>query len=795
MIFDRYAVGALRRRIKRLSVRWSDHSVTPETGLTINVTLLTGRAKQSAIICTIGITVAISVFLSFKNHFNYYLMDSGFGAVCAFYLMLIYQSLRWLRMPNRPAQFQRAMRGFIGLLFCLGAAWGLVLITTIRAGDANQRALIYPLAIGLISTMMISGPIRYALAFWIPVTTGAFLALIIDRTHMNFAIIIALTFYGMLSLYAIISVNKKMFERELNIHKIKAHSDTISLFLKDFQEGTGSFVWETDAAGEVRTARSSKSFDLLCYYDKRLTNINDVLSAISSTDLYSYHVADEAPVSQIAERMAVLKPFRDSVLCVFTKIGPRWWSLSGKPVFDTADQFDGYRGVCTDVTERETYKQKIELNAERDYLTGIYNRAAFNRIFQSFCANADTKEVALLCLDLDHFKAINDNFGHVAGDSLLLAVVERLKICTRAQDLLFRLGGDEFAILVPGGGVAQASLIAQRIVEVMAEPFPIVQASLKISVSVGVALVPNQGNQPDLLHRKADIALYRAKAHGRGRFVVYDRDLDQQLEYEQALEVELTYALERDQFVVVFQPIVDLQSRRIVGAEALLRWTHPRFGAVAPVNFIPYLEKGNQIAATGLFVIAKAIRVAAQMPVDIVIAINLSSVQLSDVKMPDKIATLLAQNAVPSGQIEFEITESSLLQKDVQKLAVLREIQALGCRIAVDDFGTDYSSLRLLDEFEFDKIKIDASFIKGLHLGSRRRLILESIIELGAKLELLITGEGIETEAQKEQLTGLGCVQGQGFLFYRPMAEAQFLGLFEGEERAGLSEEQTAEFE
>jgi EAL domain-containing protein (putative c-di-GMP-specific phosphodiesterase class I) len=246
---------------------------------------------------------------------------------------------------------------------------------------------------------------------------------------------------------------------------------------------------------------------------------------------------------------------------------------------------------------------------------------------------------------------------------------------------------------------------------------------------------------------------------------------------------------------VVFQPIVDLQSRRIVGAEALLRWTHPRFGAVAPVNFIPYLEKGNQIAATGLFVIAKAIRVAAQMPVDIVIAINLSSVQLSDVKMPDKIATLLAQNAVPSGQIEFEITESSLLQKDVQKLAVLREIQALGCRIAVDDFGTGYSSLRLLDEFEFDKIKIDASFIKGLHRGSRRRLILESIIELGAKLELLITGEGIETEAQKEQLTGLGCVQGQGFLFYRPMAEAQFLGLFEGEERAGLSEEQTAEFE
>jgi predicted signal transduction protein with EAL and GGDEF domain len=308
-------------------------------------------------------------------------------------------------------------------------------------------------------------------------------------------------------------------------------------------------------------------------------------------------------------------------------------------------------------------------------------------------------------------------------------------------------------------------------------------------------LVPEHGNQPDLLHRKADIALYRAKAHGRGQFVVYDRDLDEQLEHEQTLEIELTYALERGQFSVVFQPIVNLQNRRIVGAEALLRWTHPEFGTVPPASFIPYLEKGNQIAAIGLFVIGQAIRAAAKIPPDIVIAINLSSVQLSDIKMPDKIAAVLAQNAVPSGRIEFEITESSLLQKDVQKLAVLREIQALGCRIAVDDFGTGYSSLRLLDDFEFDKIKIDASFIQGLHRGSRRRLILESIIELGAKLELIITGEGIETDAQKDQLTGLGCVQGQGFLFYRPMREDRFLRLFETGDMAGRSREHSPEFE
>jgi diguanylate cyclase (GGDEF)-like protein len=784
MNLERSAMMRLQRLRNGLSAMFDGHTVPLETRLAVNVALLTARAKQSAVICAIGVTVAISIFLNFKNDSNNYLMDSGFVAVCAAYAVLINHSLLWLRTANKAAKFPRFMREFVAMLFLLGVAWGLVLITTIRVGDADQRGLIYALAVGLISTMMISGPIRYAFAFWIPVTGGAFIALFADRAHLNTAIIVALSCYGLISLFAIISVNKKMFDRELNIHKIQAHNETISLFLKDFQEGTGSFVWETGEAGHIKDAGGSKSFALLCDYDERLTVIHAVLRAISCHDVYSVPISGEPPLAQIAERMAALKPFRDTVLCVGTKIGRRWWSLSGKPVFGPAGQFAGYRGVCSDVTERETYKQKIELDAERDYLTGIYNRAAFNRLFSTFCNAPGTEGVALLCLDLDHFKTVNDNFGHAAGDAMLLAVTERLKSCVRTNDLLFRLGGDEFAVLVPGGGLGQASLIAQRIVEGMSDPFPGAQASLKIGFSIGIALVPEHGNQPDLLHRKADIAMYRSKTHGRGRFVVYDRNFDQQLQYEQTLESELTYALERGQFAVLFQPIVNLETRRIVGAEALLRWTHPIFGVVPPSRFIPYLEKGNQIAAVGLFVIEQAIQVAAQIPPKVIIAINLSSVQLSDIEIPGKIAALLAKYGVASGQIEFEITESSLLQKDTQKLAVLREVQALGCRIAIDDFGTGYSSLRLLDEFEFDKIKIDASFIQGLNPGSRRRLILESIIELGAKLQLMITGEGIETETQKEQLTGLGCVHGQGFLFYQPIRQDGFLFLFDAENLA-----------
>ena len=787
MNLERSAAAAKRRLRDGVSAQIHTDPVAPETRLAINIALLTARAKQSAVICAIGMIVAILTFINFKNDSNDYLMDSGFIAVCVAYAVLINHSLLWLRTQNKAAKFPAFMRDFIAMLFLLGAAWGLVLITTIRVGNPDQRGLIYALAIGLISTMMISGPIRYAFAFWVPVTGGAFIALVSDGAHFNLAIVVALLCYGLISLFAIISVNKKMFDRELNIHKIQAHNETISLFLKDFQEGTGSFVWETDAGGHIKDPGRTKSFVLLCDCDHRLTLIDDVLRAISCTELYDSPAAAEPPLTHIAQRMAAVTPFRDTVICVATKIGPRWWSLSGKPVFGADEQFAGYRGVCTDVTERETYKQKIELDAERDYLTGIYNRAAFNRLFSTFCNGRTTEPVALLCLDLDNFKTVNDNFGHAAGDAMLLAVTERLKSCVRAQDLLFRLGGDEFAVLTPGGGQAQACQIAQRIVESMAEPFPGAQASIKIGFSIGIALVPEHGNQPELLHRKADIALYRSKTQGRGRFVVYDRNFDRQLEYQQALEIELNHALERGQFTVVFQPIVNLESRRIVGAEALLRWRHPVFGAVPPARFIPYLEKGNQIAAVGLFVIEQAIQAAALIPPTVIIAINLSSVQLSDIEIPDKIAALLAQNAVASRQIEFEITESSLLQKDVQKLAVLREIQELGCRIAIDDFGTGYSSLRLLDEFEFDKIKIDASFIQGLSPGSRRRLILESIIELGAKLQLMITGEGIETETQKDQLTGLGCVQGQGFLFYRPIEREGFLSMFAPQSLAGLS--------
>jgi diguanylate cyclase (GGDEF)-like protein len=758
---------------------FGDGGVPSDVRRRINVSLLTARAKQSVVIACIGILVGGAVYVNFMNVRKPQLMQAAFVSVVAMYLVLIRHSIAWLRVDDKRAMFVPYMRSFIAILFGLGSGWGLVLITTVEVATPGQKGLIYALAIGLISTMMISGPMRYSFAFWVPITIGSFVAISSANGQDGNAIFILLACYSMITMFAIITVNKKMFDRELNLFEIKSQNETIGLFLTDFQEGTGSFVWETDGGLHLLRSKTQHGFAQSCVYDDDITHFHDVLKAVQYAVPGDRRVTETGSLTQIVKRMEQHQPFKELVVFVTTKIGARWWAISGKPIFNDEHEFVGYRGICSDVTERESYKQRIEFSADRDYLTKTYNRSSFNRILNDICQSPQIVDAALLCLDLDHFKMVNDNFGHVVGDELLTAVSERILKCVRLTDYVFRLGGDEFAVLVTDGGLTEAASVARRIIEKISEPFPGPQVSLQIGVSVGIALVPDHGRQPDTLHRKADTALYKSKGDGRGRFIVYDHEFDQRLEYEQSIETELTHALDRGQFSVAYQPVVALETSGIVGAEALLRWEHPVYGIVPPGQFIPTLEKGGQIAAVGLFVMNEAMRVAARIPDSLVIAINLSSIQLADVGLPQKIVTIMQKHKVSPRQIEFEVTESSLLQKDSLRLGVLTEIKRLGFQISLDDFGTGYSSLRLLDEFHFDILKIDASFIQNVAQDARRRVILQSIIELGRNLELVIAGEGIETRAQMEQLASLGCRRGQGFLFHEPLAEAQFVALFD----------------
>lgn len=443
--------------------------------------------------------------------------------------------------------------------------------------------------------------------------------------------------------------------------------------------------------------------------------------------------------------------------------------MAGKPLFDENGGFLGYRGLCTDVTDREEYRRRIEFAAKHDYLTESYNRSTFLEFLDLLSQSPTWSTSALLCIDLDQFKSVNDEFGHAMGDNLLKAVVKRILSCVRSEDRVFRLGGDEFAVALPGGDRDVATAIAKRIIERVSMPFNFGSTSIRIGASIGIALIDPRGTSGHIVHKRADLALYRAKSEGRGTFRFADNDLETSLERAVSMEHELSRALSRGQIALMYQPIVDLRSGAIVSAEVLLRWTHPTLRAVPPKVFIPLLEQSGEITEIGRFVIEQAIEAAARVPHHVRLAINLSPLQLTDSGLQDLIARTLAAHDVPAAKIEFEITETTLLDGDVDKQGVLAAIQELGCRVCLDDFGTGHASLRVLEEFPFDKVKIDGSFINAERRNPRQRRILEAMIQLGLNLEVSVTGEGIETGEQLDELKELGCVEGQGFFLFEPM--------------------------
>jgi diguanylate cyclase (GGDEF)-like protein len=723
----------------------------------------------------VGVIIVGALILGFDDHFTVRQLNIGFACVVIGYGLLVLHARTWLRSPDKDAAYPTSMVRFQLILLLLGSCWAIILIVAIRVGNADQRGMIYALAIALISTTMITGPARYALSFWVPITLGSYVGFITAAPTFFLPILVALTAYSVLSLFSILSLNAKMFERELSLVEVANQRDTISLLLRDFQEGSGSFLWECNA--NLRVTQFSEQIDL------STGHVSNVLAAIATSPGAAEPSQSSEALKQIAAAMRERAPFKDVIIRAYTKSGPRWWALAGKPVFSDDTIFTGYRGLCADVTEREDYRQRIEFNANRDYLTKTYNRAAFNRILAELCTppilspTGAPQTSALLCLDLDRFKTVNDNYGHAIGDRLLLAVAGRIGACVRGQDHVFRLGGDEFAVLVPQASEAEANAVAQRLIKALVEPFRLTSlatsVSVTIGVSIGIALTPTDSSNPEILHHYADLALYRAKSTGGNHCCCYDGALDEHHSRDQTLQLELGRAVERQQLSLVFQPIVNLQTGAVVAAEALLRWNHPTFGDVPPDRFVPMLEQIGQVGAVGDLVKNCAFRTAARIRPDIAIAINLSALQLADPDLPNRIAENLARNALPAQRIEFEVTETALLD-DPQKLSVLHAIRALGCRIALDDFGTGYSSLRLLDKFPFDKLKIDGSFIDDPKDADRRTHILASMIQLGHKLGITVTGEGIETAEQATRLAALGCHDGQGFLFFRPIPMAQF---------------------
>jgi diguanylate cyclase (GGDEF)-like protein len=436
-----------------------------------------------------------------------------------------------------------------------------------------------------------------------------------------------------------------------------------------------------------------------------------------------------------------------------------------------------YRGrqcqviAIRDLTDKKQAQRQVEHMATHDALTGLPNRALFDkRLTHALMRAAHTGEdVALLAIDLDRFKAVNDIFGHAAGDHILCKVAAILQSATAPTDTVARIGGDEFMVLQTGStrpNAAQA-LVAHIIAEVGRE-MDTARDPTAVNVSIGVAVYPRDATDAALLRHGADVALYRAKDSGRGTACFFDREMDTAVRERRALEHDLRHAITRKQLRLVYQALMSSDGRTISGYEALVRWAHPEHGLVLPDQFVPLAEETGVIIPLGEWVLREACRTAMRWDNHLSIAVNVSPVQFQLTGLASTVATILAETGLAASRLELEITESVLMKDRKLALSTLNTLKKLGVRIVMDDFGTGYSSLSNLQSFPFDKIKIDRSFVSAIEDDVAARSIIRAIVGIGRSLNLPVVAEGVETEAQRRMIVEEGCLHAQGFLWGRP---------------------------
>lgn len=428
--------------------------------------------------------------------------------------------------------------------------------------------------------------------------------------------------------------------------------------------------------------------------------------------------------------------------------------------------------VIVDVTEQRKTEARISFMAHHDALTALPNRVLFLEELRRTLGHVERhgEPAAILCIDLDYFKDVNDTLGHPVGDKLLQQVSERLRGALRDNDLVARLGGDEFAVIQRDlAGPVEAGVLSDRLISVLSQPYDLDGQVVVIGASVGIAVAPTDGDSADALLKNADMALYRAKDDGRGAFRYFQPEMDARVRARRVLEIELRRALVAGEFILHYQPFVSVETGQITGFEALLRWNHPERGMVPPIDFIPLAEDIGLIVPIGEWVLRQACRDAAKWPDNMRVAVNISAVQFKGQKLANVVASALTMSGIPAERLELEITESVLLHDSEANVAVLHQLRTLGVRISMDDFGTGYSSLSYLRSFPFDQIKIDQSFVREIVSNSGDAAIVSAVVGMGSSLGISITAEGVETREQLEHLRAEGCTEVQGYFLGRPM--------------------------
>ncbi|MFM9827309.1 MAG: EAL domain-containing protein [Sphingomonas sp.] len=529
-------------------------------------------------------------------------------------------------------------------------------------------------------------------------------------------------------------------------------------------QGTGWF-WQTDSEGQL-IYLSDKVAEVLS--EPNLPAIGRPLTALLQMDgaapgterTLGFHMSSRTGFSDYTVRPVKLATI------------DRWWSISGRPVLNAAGRFQGFVGSGADLTEKRRADAEITRLALFDGLTGLANRQRMRvSLDQSLNQpNVPYRPTAMFLLDLDRFKVVNDTLGHQVGDALLKQVAQRLMRSIGDAGLVGRLGGDEFQVVLPGESNTTAlSDLARTVIASLSQPYSIDGATVTIGCSIGVAIAPTDGGDSETLIRNADLALYAAKADGRGIHRFYREELLHGAQNRKQLEDDLRHALVQNQLHLVYQPVVCTKSARIMGYEALLRWEHPTRGYISPADFVPVAEDCGLIETIGEWVLRTACLDAALWPKHIRVAVNVSPIQFANPALPAIVTNALAKSGIAPGRLELEITEGVFLDESASSDQMFKTLHGLGVRLALDDFGTGYSSLAYLKNAPFDKIKIDQSFVRGAAIpGSRNTAIIRAIVTLAETLGMETTAEGVEAQDEIQLIRELGCSHIQGFVYGKP---------------------------
>ncbi len=641
----------------------------------------------------------------------------------------------------------------------IGLFWAVVPLLVMHTIDPQGQMVLGIVLAGMMfgGAFMLSRMPDAAFSFMIPIGIGLALAMQLQQGMAHQLISVMAIVYLSVLIFAVRWSHLQFVEQHLSEAAVHDQTQLIGLLLRDFEESTSDWLWQTNAEGLLE--------DIPIIFDTNSDCAGFMKIGHRLTSLFAAGDSRKILESSLNRHQG----FRDVVLQVLNDDGEECWiSLTGKPIFEGPD-FRGFRGVAADITQSKQIEVRLAHMAHYDGLTGLPNRVTMQEHLEKVMRKPQLPNTvrALLWLDLDNFKWVNDTLGHPAGDELLRQVTSRLNNLVEATDMVARLGGDEFAMIVerPAGGALEAFF--GRLTETMRKPYSIWGSTAHCSASFGVRVFDAYTNDSREVLKHADLALYDAKRTGKAQWSMFTAQLEATAKARVQIEAELERAIDHDELRVYFQPLVDARTHRIIGVESLLRWQHPTRGLVFPDDFIELAEDNGLITRMGEWVIRAALAEAARLPDHIKVAVNISPLQIHSTTLVSTIVNALAANNIAPNRLELEITESVLMTDTEFTLKRLHQIKDLGVQISLDDFGTGYSSLSYLRAFPFDKIKIDKSFVKDIESRPESRAITMATLNLAKSLGMRCTAEGVETLYQAEFLRDNGCDELQGFFISR----------------------------